>query len=146
SAFEIFLRYSYSPPYQWDLRLTFLSEGEVYQNKDWGGFVYAPDARIRLLTYYIVEPSVPKLAKEFEYDIVTNSYGLVQRSEIDSSKPSLFLLGNSYTEGQGASPWFYDFEARWPKDSRYQVINGGIQGTGIEAWEKLYRDISKITK
>ena len=103
SALELFLRYSYTPPYHWDLRLTFFSEGEVYQNKSWGGFVYAPDARIHLLTYYIVEPSVPTLAKEFEYDIATNSYGLVQRNAISPSKPSILFLGNSYTEGVGAA-------------------------------------------
>jgi hypothetical protein len=146
SALELFLRYSYTPPYRWDWRLMFFSEGDVFQNKNWGGFVYAPNARIHSLTYYITELSGRELAKEYEYDIATNSYGLVQRNDIDDSKPSVLLLGDSYTEGQGASPWFYDFEARWPKDSRYQVINGGIQGTGIEAWERFYRNISKIAK
>jgi hypothetical protein len=146
SAFELFLRYSYTPAYEWDSRLMFFSEGETFRNTSWGGFLYAPNARIRALTYYITEPLGPKLAKEFEYNIVTNSYGLVQQNEIDGVKSSILFLGDSYTEGQGASPWFYDFEAHWPKDDHYQVINGGIQGTGIEAWERLYRDISKTAK
>lgn len=142
-AFEIVLRYAYPPPYQWDMRLMFFSQGEVYRNKDWGGFVYAPNARIHARTYYITSPSGPELAKEYEYDIETNSYGLVQHSDIDRSKPAILFLGDSFTEGQGASPWFYGFEARWPTGSRYQIINGGIQGSGFEAWERLYKDISK---
>jgi hypothetical protein len=143
SAMEIVLRYTHTPPYQWDLRLMFFSEGEVYQNKSWGGFLYRPNARIHSLTYYITDRSGPELAKEYEYDIVTNSSGLVQRNDINGSKSSILFLGDSFTEGQGASPWFYDFEAHWPRGSRYQVINGGIQGTGIEAWERFYGDISK---
>jgi hypothetical protein len=144
SALEIGLKYSYKPPYRWDYRLTFLSAGAVYENKSWGGFVYAPNARIHLLTYYIAGQSDPTLIKEFEYEIATNSYGLVQRNDIDGSKPSILFLGDSFMEGQGASPWFYHFEAQW-SHSRYQVINGGIQGTGVEAWEKLYGDISRTT-
>jgi lysophospholipase L1-like esterase len=141
-AVEFSLRYSHRPAYRWDYRLTFLSAGEVYQNKSWGGFLYAPNARIHLLTYYIANPPDPTLVKEFEYEIATNSYGLVQRNDIDSSKLAILLLGDSFTEGQGASPWFYDFESRWPY-SRYQVINGGIQGTGVEAWAKLHEEILK---
>lgn len=146
AAFEIFLRYSYASPYQWDLRLMFFSEGEVFRNKDWGGFVYAPNARIHSRTYYITEPSIPTLFREYEYDIATNSHGLVQRNDIDGSKPAILFLGDSYTEGHGASPWFYDLESVWAKNSRYQLINGGIQGTGIEAWERLYRDLARTTE
>jgi lysophospholipase L1-like esterase len=67
---------------------------------------------------------------------------LVQLNQITTSRPSILFVGDSYAEGQGASPWFYNFERRWPSNSPYQVINGGIQGTGVETWERLYRDIS----
>jgi len=142
TVFEICLRVSHVPPYQWDLRLMFFSEGKVFQNESWGGFVYDHNARIHSLTYYITELAEPKIAKEYEYDIITNSSGLVQLNDIEVSKSSILFLGNSYTEGQGAPPWFYKFESHWPRDSSYQVINGGIQGTGIEAWEQLYKNIS----
>jgi hypothetical protein len=143
---EIGLEHSSFNPYQWDKRLMFFSGGSVFQNQQWGGFVYQPNARIHSLTYYITDPNAPKLAKEYEYEIRTNSSGLVQVADIDTSRPSIMFLGDSYTEGQGAVPWFYKLESRWPKGAKYQAINGGILGTGFETWERLYRSLSTTAK
>jgi hypothetical protein len=138
---EIGLEHFSANPYQWDKRLMFYSEGAVFQNQEWGGFVYRPKAQIHSLTFYITDTNVPELTKEYEYDLRTNSSGLVQSDDIDPSRPSIVFLGDSYTEGQGAPPWFYQFESYWPKDAKYQVINGGILGTGFETWRRLYETI-----
>jgi hypothetical protein len=137
---------SANPPYQWDRRLMFFSEGNVFQNQGWGGFVYKPNARIRSQTFYITDLNAPRHTEEYAYEIRTNSSGLVQLADISTSRPSIIFLGDSYTEGQGALPWFYQLESRWPQRARYQIINGGILGTGFEAWERLYQDISKTTE
>jgi hypothetical protein len=133
-------------PYQWDRRLMFFSEGAVFQNKSWGGFVYQPNAQITARTIYITDPKIPRIVDEYQYQIRTNSAGLVQLSDISRTKPAIMFLGDSYTEGQGASPWFYELERRWPETSSYQIINGGILGTGFEAWERLYGDLSLTAK
>ena len=132
--------------YHWDQRLMFFSEGAVFQNKSWGGFVYQPNARFDSRTIYITNLKVPRLVNEYEYQIKTNSSGLVQLADISPTKPSIIFLGDSFTEGQGASPWFYDLEREWPETSPYQIINGGILGTGFEAWKRLYSDLSSSAK
>lgn len=143
---EAVMRYSTPAPVdQWDHRLMFFSEGSVFNNLPWGGFVYQPRARIRSETYYITDVDIPRIVKEYSYEIRTNSSGLVQSADIDPSRPAIIFLGDSFTEGQGAPPWFYQLERRWPKTSRYQPINGGILGTGFESWERLYRDVATKT-
>lgn len=133
-------------PNEWDRRLMFFSEGAVFQNKSWGGFVYQPNAQISSRTIYITDPKILKVADEYQYQIRTNSAGLVQLSDISRTKPSIIFLGDSFTEGQGASPWFYELERRWPETSSYQIINGGILGTGFEAWARLYGDLLSTAK
>lgn len=142
---EFVLPAFFEEPYHWDRRLMFFSEGKVFQNKDWGGFVYHPNATIRSLTFYITNDKTAQITKEYEYEIKTNSLGLVQLRDVDYAKPSILFLGDSYTEGQGASPWFYELEKRWPSDV-HQIINGGILGTGVEAWGRLYKDLSSQVK
>lgn len=133
-------------PYDWDKRLMFFSEGIVFENKNWGGFLYQPNARIRSETFYITDTKTANVVKEYGYQITTNSFGLIQLGDISWSKPAIIFLGNSFTEGQGASPWFYELERRWPKTAWYQIINGGIVGTGFEAWERLYENLPLRTE
>ena len=143
------------PDYQLDGGLMFFSEGAVFQNKSWGGFLYEPNAQITARTIYITNPGLSTAADEYHpitlvdeyaYQITTNSAGLVQLADINSTKPAIIFLGDSFTEGQGASPWFYELERRWPKTSSYQIINGGIFGTGFEAWERLYNSLLSTAK
>jgi len=134
------------PSYVEDRGLMFFSQGKVFQNKSWGGFVYEPHAQITARMSFIVNPDIPTVVDEYQYKIKTNSAGLVQLTDISSIKPSIIFLGDSLTEGQGASPWFYELERRWPETSSYQIINGGIIGTGFEAWERLYSSLLSTTK
>jgi len=45
------------------------------------------------------------------------------------------LLGDSFTEGQGATPWFYKLEAT---HADKKIVNGGILGTGPAQWKALH--------
>lgn len=132
--FEVALRVFSHPQkqiYFWDKRVMMFSAGDVFQNQEWGGFLYKPKSRILSTTYYEIDSH---LIKGYQYVVQTNNYGLVQRKDIDPTKPSLLLLGDSFTEGQGASPWFYELEA---EAFKYQLINGGILGTGLQQWARL---------
>jgi hypothetical protein len=95
-------------------------------------FTYSPNITIRSTTYY---EDGPALHKEYDYEFQTNNLGLVQKLNIDKDRPSTLVLGDSFTEGQGASPWFYDLESANRKP--IQLINGGLLGTGFAQWKLL---------
>lgn len=139
-------RWMFRTPYQWERRLMFFSEGHNLRNTAWGGFVYQPHERVHARTYYLTNLDPPEPRIEYDYHFTTNAYGLVQRNELADSKPAMLLLGDSFTEGQGAQPWFYGLEHDWPPNSPYQIVNGGIWGTGVEAWARLYQELSTQVK
>lgn len=95
-------------------------------------FSYSPNSSISATTYYEVESG---LHKEYDYEFKTNNLGLVQKLNTDKDRPSILVLGDSFTEGQGATPWFYDLESRNSKPE--QLINGGLLGTGFAQWKLL---------
>ena len=145
-SLEVALRWVWKDPYQWDRRLMFFSEGHNLRNTDWGGFSYQPKELIHAQTYYITNLDPPTIAKEYDYRFTSNSYGLVQLADFSNTKPTVLFLGDSFTEGQGARPWFYELESNWPRMARYQLVNGGIVGTGVEAWGRLYERLSTRVK
>jgi hypothetical protein len=61
---------------------------------------------------------------------------LWQKRDVYIGQNSHLILGDSFTEGQGAIPWFYKLEAATPTHG-YQLVNGGILGTGPLQWELL---------
>ena len=138
---ELLLEYLWPNPYQWERRLIFYSEGPVFEDKKWGGFLYRPNATIHTEMYYLTRLFPAAVSKEYEYDIETNSDGLVQRRDISRTRPAILFLGDSFTEGQGARPWFYAVEDHL-SNSRYQLINGGVLATGVASWARLYRYLS----
>ena len=140
---EVIFRLIWKDPYQWDRRLMFYSEGRNFRNTEWGGFTYQPSSEIHVLTYYITDLRGPELTKEFEYTMQADSNGLIEPRAPDGAKPVLLLLGDSFTEGQGAFPWFYDLQRRWPDGSAYEVMNGGLMATGVQSWELLHRELAR---
>ena len=127
----------------WRFQLLFFSQGAVTE-APWGGYRYEPNRTVRIQLVNITDLTGPRLAKEYDYQLTTNSHGLIQLKEPLQDKPAILLLGDSFTEGQGARPWFYDVESRWPAEAPYQLINGGLFGTGFEYWSRLYRHLSSI--
>jgi hypothetical protein len=141
-AAELLTRTVLPLPSNWDPRLLLYSEGGVIRNKPWGGYGYEPHKTMQFQLAYLPDPKNPRLEPEYLYRITTNSYGLVQLKDPVPGKPAILLLGDSLTEGQGASPWFYDVEKRWPAGSQYQLLNGGLFGTGFQHWTPIYRHVA----
>ena len=103
-------------------------------------FKYKPNLLSRHLLYYYEENNFLEI---WDYKFNTNNFGLVQKSDIFSDQESILFLGDSFTQGQGASPWVDNFNG---KIFGYQVINGGIIGTGFQQFENIYDHISKNFK
>lgn len=70
---------------------------------------------------------------EYDASFTVNNAGLVQRKDIDPTKPHVVVVGDSFTHGQGASPWFYELENELPG---LPLANLGFIGTGAQHWEK----------
>ncbi len=116
-------------------RVVFLdSNGSIFINHQ-DIFTYAPNVEMRNLTGFF---SVNDFNIEYDYKFRTNNLGLVQDADVRPEQESVLLLGDSFTEGQGAEPWFRLVSEEIDKLG-YQGINGGIRGTGFEQWLMLER-------
>lgn len=73
-----------------------------------------------------------------EYDITfhVNNAGLVQERDIRRETAYTVVVGDSFTQGTGAPPWFYDLEAGF---SNLPLANLGIGGTGVTHWAHALR-------
>jgi hypothetical protein len=122
----------------WGHRIIFFSgAGSVFRNHE-DIFTYVPHNDVRNVLGYFSDAG---FKVEYDYRYRTNNYGLVQDFDVVPARPSILLLGDSFTEGQGAEPWFRQLAAQSSK-LPYQLINGGLSGTGFEQWSKLQRYLS----
>ena len=96
-------------------------------------FTYSPNSTVRTSACY---ENGAAIDKEYDYQFKTNNFGLLQKLDIDRERASVLVLGDSFTEGQGATPWFYQLEEGGRKD--IQLINGGLFGTGFSQWQLLH--------
>jgi hypothetical protein len=117
----------------WDRKIMFFSGADtIFKNKG-DIFTYSSHNDIRSLSVFFSDDSYNVA---YDYRFRTNNYGLVQDTDIVAEKNSMLLLGDSFTEGQGAEPWFRQV-APGINSLGYQPINGGLLGTGFEQWSKL---------
>jgi len=121
--------------YHWEKRYMLFHQhegGSIFEND---GFIfrYRPNALIHSSTYYQVKND---WIREYDYEIRTNNWGLVQNNVIQAAKPSIVFLGDSFTEGQGVTPWFNEFQEKY-KETKLQFVNAGLLGTGFTQWEIL---------
>jgi hypothetical protein len=122
----------------WGHRIIFFDgNGSIFQNHG-DIFTYVPHNDIRNVLGYF---SNDGFKVEYDYRFHTNNYGLVQDSDVVPARPSILLLGDSFTEGQGSEPWFRQLAAQ-SNGLPYQLINGGLSGTGFEQWSKLEHSLS----
>jgi hypothetical protein len=120
-------------------RFMLFEEGEVFKNVD-NFFKYTSNKNILNKTFYKIEKN---WLEEYSYKITTNNFGLVQSNDIFNDRSSILLLGDSFVEGQGATPWVNNFGGEYKK---YQIINGGITGTGPQQFELIEKHISRNFK
>ena len=132
---EVAIRYTIGHPLelsQANIRIMLYDAGENFINIG-NIFKYYPNKLIRSEVYYIID-NKPEL--EYRYTLRTNNAGLIQNKNISPNQSYEILLGDSFTEGEGADPWFYELEQNYSTPER-QLINGGILGTGPLQWEIL---------
>ena len=125
------------PKSDYNIRTMLFEAGDNFQNFN-GYFKYFPNQEIRSTTLYSKsEPtSIDDLVIEYDYLIRTNNFGLVMKRDVSPNEHAIFVIGDSFTEGQGASPWFYELEDSYDANGA-QIINLGILGTGPQQWENL---------
>ncbi len=98
-------------------------------------FTYVPHSDIRNLTAFFSDSD---FSIEYDHHFQTNNFGLVQDTDVVPKRESLLLLGDSFSQGQGAEPWFRLLSPEIDKLG-YQPVNGGLVGTGFAQWLKLER-------
>ena len=118
----------------WDCVVFFDGPDAIFENHA-DIFNYLPHSEIRNVTAFFSDKD---FGVEYDYRFRTNNFGLAQEADIVPGKDSLLLLGDSFTEGQGAEPWFALVSPAIDKLG-YQPINGGVLGTGFQQWLKLDR-------
>jgi hypothetical protein len=117
---------------QWVMYLE--GRGTIFQNHG-DIFTYLPNEEVRNVNGFLFDGN---LKVEYDYRFRTNNLGLVQDTDVLPGRESLLLLGDSFTEGQGAEPWFRLISPEIVKLG-FQPVNGGLMGTGFEQWLKLDR-------
>lgn len=107
-------------------------------------FKYYPNTSIRSLTLYSkTKPTkLSDLVIEYDYVIHTNNAGLVMQKDLKNSEEVIYVIGDSFTEGQGASPWFYKIE-ELRNNTNVKLVNLGILGTGPTQWKNLENYITQ---
>ena len=131
-----FIIYKNFKEYLWKERYSLFEEGEIFQNVD-NFFKFFPNKEVLSETYYRINN---KFIKEYSYKITTNNFGLVQKKNIEQDKNSILFLGDSFIQGQGAEPWVYKFKGEY---KGYQLINGGLIGTGPVQFELIEKHIAE---
>ena len=120
-------------------RYMLFEEGDVFKPYT-NFFKYHSNKKILSEVFYKINDD---FIKEYSYEIITNNFGLVQNNNISREKDSILFLGDSFTEGQGYSAWINKFGGQF---KMYQIINGGLLGTGPKQFEYLENHISKNFK
>jgi hypothetical protein len=119
--------------YKVDQRIMFFGGGnKIFENRN-EIFTYSSNKDMSHLAVYFCDYD---FVVEYNYRFHTNNFGLVQDADIAPNVNSMLLLGNSFTEGQGAAPWFRHVAGEIG-NLGYQAINGGLWGTGFGQWSKL---------
>jgi|RhiMetdeSRZDD1v2_1073273.scaffolds.fasta_scaffold387707_2 hypothetical protein len=136
-AYHVYQR-AFPPVYQWGQRIMFFDGPDsIFRNLD-DIFTYVPNSRIFSRVIYF---SGSSYSTEYAYKFKTNNFGLVQDKDLVRGVKSILLLGDSFTEGQGAEPWFRQIAPQIEK-LNYQPINGGLLATGFLNWWELEQFLS----
>ena len=115
-------------------------------------FKYFPNQEIRSTTLYSKsEPtSIDDLVIEYDYLIRTNNFGLVMKRDVSPNEHAIFVIGDSFTEGQGVPniSWASTLQ-KVICERNYQAVNLGFPGIGVIDMKnslKFAKDELKATK
>jgi len=139
---ELGLRiYFDDPQYWWEFRYLYTSY-DAFVNKK-SVRAYKPNSDIRITAVYGFPAPGILPAEDFRiaYDcrFKTNRFGLQgQDEQFDENIPTVLILGDSFTEGHGGCPWVHLISGNY---KQFNILNGGIQGTGVESFARLYRQL-----
>lgn len=107
-------------------------------------FKWRPSNSTRSIGFYS-NPNGKNQVVEYDYKVITNNYGLVMNRDIVKKGEYVVVIGDSFTEGQGAKPWFYSVEEKL-ENNNIKSANLGILGTGPMQWELLLNKFKAETK
>ena len=124
--------------YDWNRRIRFFDGPDSIFRNTGQIFTYVPNSYIFSRAIYFSNSSY---STEYAYGFKTNNFGLVQDTDLVRGAKSVLLLGDSFTEGQGAEPWFRKIAPLFER-LNYQPINGGILATGFPNWWELEQLLS----
>ena len=131
------------PKSNYSQRTMLFEAGKNFVNhKDY--FKYFPNQSIRSMTLYSKPQanSIEDIVIEYDYIINTNNIGLVMKGDLRTGDKVVFVIGDSFTEGQGATPWFYQLEDDY-HSSPFKLVNLGILGTGPMQWKNLASSVTE---
>lgn len=120
--------------YFWSNRFLFTSENSIRKIGHEGFWTYSPNANIESFATYILSNSNGWI--EYKCKFETNNLGLVNTNYTSENKIDWLVLGDSITEGQGGCPWLTK-NALLKNNSKEIILNGGLQGTGIQGFKQL---------
>ena len=84
-------------------------QGEVFINSD-KVVKYHPNKKILTKAFVYVNDD---FKEAYSYEIETNNFGLVQKNDLQEDVPSILILGDSFTEGQGEAAWVNKFNGKF---------------------------------
>lgn len=122
--------------YNWDLRYLFFSKNPIVNEFSTTKpfWKYQPNSKIRNIAVY---QRLFGFKVEYDCKFDTNKLGFVNTGEISKSADFL-ILGDSFTEGQGGCPWLTKNAISDDDNlSKFKILNGGLQGTGILQFEQV---------
>jgi hypothetical protein len=138
-CFELTLQFLYADPaYYFDYRFQFISPN-TYQNRTSEVWPYLPHANIREVQVYGILSLLrlgPRFNVEYDCRMRSNNLGFIQGRDVEPEGDWTLILGDSFTSGEGGSPWFERLQARRPNDL---LINADLPGTGPGQWERMLR-------
>ena len=110
-------------------------QGDVFINSD-KVVKYHPNKKILTKAFVYVNNN---FEEAYSYEIETNNFGLVQKDDLQKDVPSILILGDSMTEGQGEAAWINKFNGKFKE---YQIIGGGILATGVQQFAFMEEHVS----
>ena len=126
----------FDPRYFWEYRYLYYSNDPIINefNSSKKFWKYKPNSEIRFAAAY---QSLLGIKIEYDCTFKSNKFGFIDTGEV-WKKANYLVLGDSFTEGHGGCPWLTAKTLSQDEIlSKYKVLNGGLQGTGILQFEQV---------